>query len=310
MKTSYDRVQFDSPLAAGLGISQVVSRFAGMPVGIELEDRFHVEVWNPGRLADQNKLVDNPSNIDETAAGTEWLHTQFTSSTLTIEDTSFPPYLRISTGTGSTNGHQMQACKGLAGATGAPTTSTRTLYTPITSDMLFFSITCRFLDGANNAATVTEPYWFIGFCPVNAAITSGTVHHIGLAKQNGSSQVYLGSSQGSVNMPWSDTARTPAFDMVQAGVAGKFITLSFLAMGLDVTNQRGTAYAFLDQNNTPLGATNFAPTHVATLDMGIGNSVPNGNMCPSIAYRNTATAAPRTLDVVKIVTAARYKPTV
>lgn len=306
MKSSYDRFTFDDPNAAILGFSQAVSRFAGMPAGIELADRFLVETWEPAKPADQRRLVDNPSSPGETADGLEWAHDQFTASTVTVADTGFPAYLRIATGTGSTNGQQMQACKGLPDATGAATTDTRTLYNTAAANILYFSATVRFSDANNDAATTNDPFWYFGFAPVTANITSGATHHVGFGKFFNTNEVRFGSNQIS-SMPWADTAYIKAFDMGTLGLVNKWFTMSFLCAGMNPTAQRGTGYVFLDLHNTPLGSTNFAPTHVGTLDMSIASSVPNASMCPSVAMRNAVTAIARNVDIAKIVTAASYK---
>lgn len=306
MRHAYDRFDFPSPKGVPNGhrASQIVSRFAGMPVGAELADRWMYHVYDLSRPRDQEAFVDSPGAPGEGNAGTEWQGTQLTSSTVTIVDTGFPAYLRILTGATDGHGQQFQACVGAGG-------NTRTLFDTSTMEDLYFSITCRLSDANNNAATLEQSRLFAGFAPVDTSVLAGVDDYIGFAKADGSDVVKLVADQTS-GVPV--TGASTSDNLFQLGTSGnaaqslvnEWFTMSFLGQGLDRTAQEGTVYAFLDWHRRLNNSTKHAPTFVGSINLDTNSDVPGAAMCPTIAF-NAGEATAKRLDISKVIVAGKYR---
>lgn len=306
MEHQYDSFRFPSNRGVfpGRNQSKIVSKYSGLPPSIELPDRYLIEVWDPGVRDNQFDLVDVPATPGEAINGRGWAQTQFTASTVTINDTGFPPFLRIATGAASGNGQQMQAA---VGATG----TNRTMYSTANAEELFFSITMRLSDANNNANTVEQINLFAGFAPVDTTILAGVDDYIGFAIADGSGIVKLVADQTSGVPITGASSSVNVANLSSAGAGArslinKWFTLTFIAKNLSRTAQTGVVYAFLDQHLTPAGASKRAPTHLATLDLSTLSDVPGADMAPSIAF-TAGEAVAKNLDIAKIVCAAAYR---
>ena len=304
MRHEYDSFIFP-PLRGRLaGQSIIPSRFAGLPVGIEIFDRWMVQMWDPGNRDDQFALVDVPATPDETVAGRGWVQTQLTGSTITLVDTGFPPFLRIATPAASGQGQQMQAA---VGATG----NTRALYSTSTATDLFFSITMRLSDANNNANTVEQVNLFAGFGAIDTSVLAGLDDYMGFAIADGSGIVKMVADQtsgvpttgasSSVNIANLSTAASGGQNLIN-----KWFTLTMVATGLSRTSQTGNLYGFLDYAAAPPGASKRPPTFRGELDLSILDDVAGADMTPTIAF-TAGEAVVKNLDIAKIVCAAAYR---
>lgn len=303
MKHGYNTFTFPETRAvpSGRRTGWVVSKYAGMPPAVEFADRWYSRVWCLGDTTDQEAFVDSPASPTETSNGSEWIQTQLNSSTITVVDTGFPPYMRIATGATEGDGQSMQAA---IGATG----NTRTIFDTSTMADLFFSATVRLSDANNNAATVEQCQLFLGFAPVDTTIFTSVDDFIGFTKADGSGVLRIAADQTTV-APGSASTISSLISLsptTGANLVNKWFTVTFRASGLGRTAQVGTVYAHLDYNRTPSGATENSPTHYATLDLSVNDDVPGAAMCPTIAFR-TGEAVAKRLDIAKLVVAGKYR---
>ena len=299
MQSEYDIFAFDSPNGQSPVVTGQVSKYLGMPAGIEIDDRWSASEWDPAKATDQAALVDNPAAPGVVNPGTDWQPTSTGGTNLAaIIDTGFPPYLRWTTGAADTNGLQMQANKGAVGLTKA-------LFDTSAMDDLFFSITFRLVDANNNAATVEQSKFFFGLAAIDTSILAGVDDYIGFVKDDASGVIKLVADQTS-GVPTTGASSSVNVFTLTAAHANKWITLSFRATKLDRTNQKGVVYAHIDFNRIPTGASKRMTTYAATLNLGTNSDVPGANMTPSIAYA-TGEAVAKQLHMASIIAAGAYK---
>src|SRR3990167_1337893 len=285
------------PARSGLRLG----RYTGFPVGVEFQDRCHVQVWDLANTLDQEAFVDSPAAPDETMNGAEWRQTQLTGSTVTVVDTGFPSYLRVLTGATDGHGQEMQAVLGAGGAT-------RTIYDTSTVEDILFSITLRFADANNNSATVEQMRFFAGFGAPDTSVLAGLDDYIGFASADGSGILKLVADQTS-GVPVtgaSSSVNLLNLNTSNANLVNKWITLTLVARGLDRTNQEGHVYGFVDSHNKRTGAVDFTPTHLGSLNLDTISDVPGAAMCPTIAF-NAGEAVAKQLHIAKVVCAAKFR---
>jgi len=300
MNSEYERFEFDSPngIAQPGRTAMILGKYLGMPVGAEIADRWYLRKWDAGDPIGQEQFVNAPAMPDETMAGTEWVHTQVTGSTVTVVDTGFPAYLRILTGAGDGQGQQMQAIKGATG-------NTKLMFDTSTMDEMFFSIMFRLVDANNNLATVQQSKLFFGFAPVDTSILTAVDDYMGFVKDDASGLIKLVADQTS-GAPVSGASSSADVMTLAAAQANKWITLTFRASKLNRTTQKGVAYGFVDLHSQPAGASKRIATHRATLNLGANSDVPGAAMAPSIAFL-AGEATAKNLDIAYIIAGGAYR---
>jgi len=284
------------------GAGRIVSgttpkRFGGCPPAVELFDRWLHVTYDFSKPSLEEEWVDNPAAPTETAAGTDWQHTQFNASTITIVRNTFPAYLQLATGATAADGGQMQASVG-----------TRTMFDTSLCEDMMFSATVKFTDANNDDDTVEQSRWFMGFSAVDTSILTAVDDYIGFAKADGTGAVQLvaDATSGAPDTGASTTASLINLNSSNHNLINKWVTFTFQARNLNRTAGTGVVHAFIDYHRKPTGSQHPSSTYVGSIDLSTNSDVPGAVMCPSIAFI-TGEAVAKNLLIAKVQLAAKYE---
>lgn len=277
----------------------IPKRFGGMGPAAEYFDRWLHVTYDFSTATREQDWVDNPAAPSEAGAGNDWQHTQLTGSTVTIVRNTFPAYMQIATSATSGQGQQLQASVG-----------TRTMFDTSLCEDMMFSATVRFTDASNDAATVEQSRWFMGFSAVDTSILTAVDDYIGFAKADGTGVVQLVADATS-GAP--DTGASTATNLISLSptapghnLVNKWVTFTLQARNLNRTAGTGVVHAFIDYHRSTSGSVQPNPTYVGSIDLSVNTDVPGAVMCPSIAFV-TGEAVAKNLQIAKVQVAAKYE---
>lgn len=213
---------FKSPVRYAAGAA-TRSRFAGMPVGVELLTDYYV--FDPFALISDTTIP----NATAATAGLDWTTTAVNASTIAASDDSSPAYVVLTTAGAENDGVQAQ-------------------YTAASGAGEFFSLragkigyfSCRFSlgDVAGGATAVQQNDLFMGMAITDTTVLGGATDFIGFHKIDGSGVVnFVAGKNASTSGLLVDQIVSPMLTLVAAdgGAIGSSLgvnhSFSFVAVG-------------------------------------------------------------------------------
>ncbi len=264
------------------------SRFAGFPVGVQIDSDCFRQITRPGDPTQREALIENPA-APAVGDGTLWRSTAYGGgATFTWDMANSPPVLILTTGATENDGVQFQAVGGAG--------QSDRIFRPARFTRAWFEMVIRIRDANNNeTTTLQECEFFAGLAQIDTDVLATATDFVGMHKPDGSSQFTLVSDDDSAATLDLAGAKQDFFDIANfstvndgSAAVNELIKIGFVLdkLGTD----QGLMYGYVEN-----GATGKA--HKQT--MVLGANVPDNAMCPTFTFDNGESTA-KILDVALI----------
>ena len=286
---SYNLRRKDAPAGS-------LARFPGAPVEVAGHADWRITSLDFGRRRDVLDFVNSDMAPTPGADGLEWESDVIVGGTTTLAAVvSSDPHLRITTPATDTQGIQFQ------GSVGG-----RTLYDPSVLEEFFMYARIRFADASDNAATISQMRFGMGFAPVDTTIFTAVDDALALHKADGSSLLRLVSDDDSVDLA-SYTQQATVQDLSVGSRSGGVAANIWLGIGIHAvvgsqSNNAGILHAYYDVHRAS-SVQRRDPTHKVSMEMV---EVPDQALAPFIAFA-AGEAVAKQLHISKIVLGAKYR---
>ena len=274
------------PTHAGRSVG-AVSRFAGMPVGVELHSDWQVYTNHFQHFNDYD--FTNDWTITETGAA---------GFSAIVTDTS-PSYLALVCDALDNDSQEVQ----FTAANGAGE------FIDLTTDRAcYFEAMIRMVDANNDADTVQQVDWFVGLAVTDTTVIDGATDFVGFVKVDGTTsaiQLVCGDAggaagalvdQSATNTGWTVTSPTGTAATDRAARvmgANQWIKLAFL-IEPHANGTQGDLWGWV--NDEPISA---SPINVAGF-------VPDTNICMTLCVQNGEAVA-KTLHIAHLIVAQNLR---
>ena len=205
-----------------------VSRFAGMPVGVQTLADYYIRSYAPPHTQDELPIASGVAGTD----GDNWTVTVTgTTPVATISDDLFPPVLILTNSATDNDSWEGQYTESVGTGEVFKLTAGKTRYCKV-------AFSCE--DASNDIATVTQVDLFIGFAISDTTVIDGATDFIGFHKADGAVQVSFvagkdASTSGAlVDQIVVDTGVDLTAAMAGAPGTGTFNTFEFIVEGTSV----------------------------------------------------------------------------
>ncbi|KKL11501.1 hypothetical protein LCGC14_2545190 [marine sediment metagenome] len=277
---------------------QRVSRFAGMPAGIQLNSDWYLQHM---RFDEDSKIPTNAVN---------WTITEQGAATQAISSDLFPPHLILTNAAADNDSQELQWTAGDGSGEWASLT--------VPGRPHYFEIMMRVADANQDADTIEQVEWFVGFAVTDTTVLDGTTDYIGFVNQDldddsGQDIDFTCADAGTtlldgltpVATGWDTDITTSGISAANTA-AGRVLRraarhvgpndwfkLAFLVEpGADVgTTNEGTAYVYVND--------------VCTNIVNLADQVPDQELALTIAFQNGEAVA-KILHIAYITVAAKY----
>lgn len=290
MRVGHDARFRTAQVHSALGL---VSRWAGLPLGIQLPSDFFVQHLQFYRAADLP------------VTGTSWTITEQGVATQALSDDLFPPHVILTNAALDNDSQELQWTAADASGEYIDLTDGRRHY---------FEFMVRFRDANNDDDTVEQLDFFVGFCVTDTTVIDGATDFIGFVKQDLDTdalqriQVVSADAGGAAGAlvdgftaPTSWTTLNPGAvtpDTTAGRRAARILGPNeWIKLGLliqpNATGAQGNAFAFI--NGRPVSG----PHNLA-------GEIPDQNLCLTLGFQNGEAVA-KIMDVASILVAAEYE---
>lgn len=283
------------------GFTGHVGRCPGMPAGVELHSDWYFRKTNFDVIAELPVTT------------VDWTITEQGVATQALSDDLFPPHLILTNAAADNDSTELQR-------TAADATGEIIDFTAPGRDV-YFETMVRFRDANNDASTVEQLNWFVGYASTDTTVIDGATDFVGFLSQDLGDDAnqdidFVSADAGATDGLLVDgklQATTWDSDITTSGIsaadtaAGRvlrrnakhlgpndWIKLAFMVQpGVDIgTTNEGVAYCWINDE------------HAATVNLA--DQVPNQNLCTTIAFQNGVGVA-KIMDVAYILEGVRYK---
>lgn len=300
MTINKNEARFDGPSRRRDAPIGSLSRFGGVSNGVVLDADWHYDVIDMGIVSDALKIVNSHTAPTTGGDGTIWeVDPVGAAPTLAVNVNSFPPHLAVTTTAVDTQGYQAQRS--------AVSSNARTSFNPATLDEFFMYIVCRFTDANNNAATVQQMRFAMGFAPVNTTVFAGVDDFVGLHKADGTGQLQLVCDDDNVNLNVYSN-RLTIKDLSTGSRTGTPAANIWMGLGVQCVvqsqaNNLGVVHGFYDIGKKSAFGPIADQTHAGSMAMV---EVPDVALAAFLGFV-TGEAVAKTLSVAKIIVGGKYK---
>lgn len=263
------------------------SRFAGMPVGVQL-----IEDWVVHNVAFRNS-TDLPVNA------TNWVITLVGTGTVALSDNIFPPHLIFANSNADNDSIELQ----FSHTTGVGSWGLLTGDRPI-----YFETMLRFRDPGNVDAAVEEMEFFVGLCVTDTTVQAGATDFVGFRKRD-----LTDDATGRINFVSGKAGGGAGLLVDQLVSATGWVALDPVEnLVVDRQNKRLGAnqwlkLAFLVE---PQGSGAAGRAYVWVNDVlsvnspvNLGANVPDAQLCITMAFQNGEAAVIKQMDCAGIIVA-------
>lgn len=287
-----------------------VSRYAGIPAGVQLFSEWNVQ-YNPFRRT---------ADLDAT---NDWTFTAIVGAgTATLSDDLWPPHLQLLNGIANADNEGAEIQHTGAGGTGESVSFLAATH-PNAIPLVYFETMIRVQDalGGGDDNSVQQSEWFVGLANTSATLIAGTgvSDYIGFRKSdvtdlagNGIFLNYAGAGAGTALRDvgtaglqtatgWTMNAPAAVLPNTTAGrraarVVGpnEWVRLAFLARGNDTAAGGFQVYTFVNGE------------HRNTIVNTAATQVPDEEMCISLGTQN-GEADDNALNVAYVLLAQKYE---
>ena len=270
--------------------SSALSRFAGMPVGIQALSDWHVQ-----RLGFQ-VVADLPVTT------VSWTITATGVGSVALSDDLFPPHLIITEAAADNDSQELQWTAADGSGEWIDLTTDRACY---------FETMVRFRDAGNVDAAVEQMEFFVGLAVTDTTVIDGATDFVGFRKRDldddadqsidfvcadagGAAGALVDGLVQATGWTTLNPVETQATDRAARVLgANQWIKLAFL-IEPHAAGTQGDAFCWVNDEPIPGNPINLA------------GQVPNENICLTIAHQNGEAVA-KIMDVAYVILAQSYR---